>query len=520
MSKIDSRCTLTYERKTERRTTMFHPETIIDGYKFGHRTQYGPEVTRVLANFTPRATRVPGHEELVYFGGQYYRDRWLTQHWNDHFFAENVEKVCKRYLRRVTGYLGPDAAKIIGTDHIRDLHELGYLPLQFCALPEGTAVPLRVPAFTIENTHPHFGWLPNYLETHISSEIWQPCTSATTALWYRRLFDRECRRTGSNPVLTGWQGHDFSFRGMPGVEAAALSGAGHLLFFEGTDTVPALDLIEQYYGVTPEGGLPDNYLIGGSVNATEHSVMCAGGEGEEFETIDRLLDLYPTGILSVVSDTWDIWHVITAILPRLKAKIMARPGKYVTRPDSGDPVLILCGDPSAPVDHPSRKGVVELLWDIFGGSYTAEGYRVLDPHVGSIYGDSITESRAAEICARLAAKGFASGTENVVYGIGSFTYQYVTRDTYGIAIKSTWIEKAGVGRDIFKRPVTDTGLKNSARGRLACTKNADGKLTLIEGATPQQEAESLYRPVWRNGKSLIHESYIDIRMTARQALLR
>lgn len=485
------------------------PITLIDGYKLDHRRQYPSGTRRVYSNWTPRTTRVPGQDDVVFFGGQYFRQKYLVEEFNRGFFELPTDAVCARYERRVNGYLGPNA---IGTDHIRALHALGYLPLLIREIPEGTAVPLRVPMVTVENTHDDFAWLPNYFETIMSNVLWMPCTSATTALGMRRVLDKAARATGGPPEFTDWQGHDFSFRGLPGPEAAALSGAGHLLYFTGTDTLPALDLIEDYYGV------PDGYLIGGSVAATEHSVMCAGGEAGEFETIGRLLDLYPEGVLSVVSDTWDLWHVLTNILPQLKDRILARDGKYVTRPDSGDPADILCGDPRAPDGSPASKGVIQLLWDVFGGTTTSTGHRLLDAHVGAIYGDSITKERAIEITQRLAANGFASA--NVVFGIGSYTYQYVTRDTYGFAMKATWVEVNGEGRSIFKTPKTDSGMKNSARGRLAVTTGADGKLELIENASPEQERASLLRPMWANGKPIVRESFDVIRARARASLAR
>lgn len=171
----------------------------------------------------------------------------------------------------------------------------------------------------------------------------------------------------------------------------------------------------------------------------------------EYQVFKTLLKTYPTGILSVVSDTFDLFKVITEYLPRLKQEILARDGKLVIRPDSGNPVDILCGEEFIGIgmlDYPSKedkddwdfcekehyntpqgKGVIELLWDVFGGTINEQGYKVLDPHIGAIYGDSITIDRADEICKRLEAKGFAS--TNVVLGIGSFTYQYNTRDTFG-----------------------------------------------------------------------------------------
>jgi nicotinamide phosphoribosyltransferase len=199
--------------------------------------------------------------------------------------------------------------------------------------------------------------------------------------------------------------------------------------------------------------------------------MCAGGKEDEIDTFRRLLETYPAGILSVVSDTWDLWKVCTEHVVTLKEEILARDGKLVIRPDSGDPVDILCGkrwnDEQNPYDEnvdAAEKGVIELLWDVFGGTVNEQGYKVLDPHIGAIYGDSITVDRANQICERLKAKGFAS--TNVVLGIGSFTYQYNTRDTFGFAMKATYVEVNGEAREIFKDPITDDGTKKSATGLL------------------------------------------------------
>ncbi len=481
-----------------------NPATLIDGYKFDHRRQYPDKTTRVLSNWTPRESRVAGINEVVFFGLQYFLDRYLDARVGvfSSFFASSLSDVCDRYTRRVNGYLGPNS---IGTEHIEQLWNLGYLPLEFRALPEGVSVPLRVPMFTVENTHDDFAWLVNYVETLTSNVIWMPCTSATKARYMRYVLDTAAAVTGSPPDFVPWQGHDFSFRGMPGVEAAALSGAGHLLSFTGTDTLPAIDLIENHYGP-----LEADYLIGGSVAATEHSVMCAGGELNELDTFNRLMDLYPTGIVSVVSDTWDLWSVLTTIMPKLKERILARDGKLVIRPDSGDPVLIICGDPEAEVGSPEHKGVVKLLWDVFGGSVTNTGHRVLDPHIGCIYGDSITTERAREITARLARDGFASC--NVVFGVGSYTYQYCTRDTFGFAMKATWCRVDGQDRDLFKMPKTGNGMKNSAKGRLAVVRDIfTDKWELINQATPEQEALSMLKPVWKNGEFLVRHTFPEIR---------
>lgn len=488
---------------------MINPETLHDGYKFGHPDEYPKKTTRVYSNWTARGSRIEGQDEETFCGLQYFLQEYMINRWKRDFFDQPLDVVLARFKRRKTGYLG--ASNKAGEDRIEALWRLGYLPLEFKALPEGTRVPMRVPSVTVENTLDDFYWLTNNIETIMSCTLWLPCTSATTARYYRDSLLAAAKTTGTPEEFIDWQGHDFSMRGMPGLEAAMLSGFGHLLYFTGSDTVPAIDFIEDYYGAIPEG-----YLIAGSVNATEHAVMCAGSKDDEIGTFKRLMtEVHPTGILSIVSDTWDLWSVLTKILPALKDTILAREGKIVIRPDSGDPVDILCGDAKALPGSPAFKGVVELLWEVFGGTKNDAGYRVLDQHIGTIYGDSITIKRAEQIAARLAAKGFAS--INFVLGIGSYTYQYVTRDTFGHAMKATWVMIDGVGRDIFKDPVTDNGLKKSACGRLAVVRDANNKLICIEKATPAQEALSLLRPSWRDGKFIVHESFDVIRARARAA---
>lgn len=483
---------------------MLNPITLIDGYKLDHRRQYPEGTEYVYSNWTPRGSRVDGIEEVTLFGLQYFLDKYLMEEFSS-FFSEDVEDVVWKYERRVNGYLGPNS---VGTEHIRALHDLGYLPLEFRAIPEGSSVPLRVPMLTVENTHPDFGWLVNYFETIMSNVLWLPCTSATTAKHFRGMLDYWARRTGTDPAFVDWQGHDFSFRGMAGPEAASLSGAGHLLSFTGTDTIPAIDLVEEFYQTTS--------FIGGSVAATEHSVMCAGGEESEMDTFLRLIDLYPSGILSVVSDTWDFWGVLTELLPQIKDQVLARDGKLVIRPDSGDPVKIVAGDPKAEPGSPAYYGAVELLWKLFGGTTTDAGYKLLDSHIGVIYGDSITYERGEAILKALAEKGFASG--NVVLGIGSYTYQYVTRDTFGFAMKATSVVINGVQKAIFKNPKTDDGVKKSNKGRLAVLDLGQGNVHhyyVVDEATPEQEAASLLQPVWKDGKFVKSYSFDEVRANAK-----
>lgn len=480
---------------------------LTDAYKLDHRRQYPEGTEYVYANFTNRGSRIEGVNHVVHFGLQAFLRSVLMDGFKT-FFEADEDEVAFDYEQKVTALLGPND---VGSDHIRELHRLGYLPLRFCAVPEGTPVPLRVPSFTVENTDPKFFWVTNYIETVMSSEIWGPSTSATTAWALRRLFDQAAEETSSIPEFVDFQGHDFSFRGMSSSASAASSGAGHLVSFAGTDSLVSIDWVEYYYS-------GENGFIGGSVPATEHSVMCAGGQEDEIETFRRLLQLYPTGILSIVSDTWDYWRVLTEILPALKDEIMARDGKVVIRPDSGDPVEIITGTVPAtgllPNGTPEQKGSIEVLWDLFGGITNSKGFRELDPHIGLIYGDSITYARAGEIINRLKSKGFAS--TNWVAGVGSFTYQYVTRDTFMSAVKATWAQIKGIAHNLQKQPKTDNGIKKSATGRLAVLSGMDGKLYCAETATPEQEAQSLLQPIWENGKFINEQSFAHVRQTLKR----
>jgi nicotinamide phosphoribosyltransferase len=490
-----------------------NPLLLTDGYKTGHHQQYPKGTTLVYSNFTPRSNKYgpKGADNVVSFGQQMIMKQ-IHEAFQNEFFAKPKDEVCGEMKRELSLYLGTD----YDVTHFEKLHDLGYLPITVKAIEEGTLVPIKVPVLTIYNTHPDFFWVTNYLETIISNLLWKPMTSATIAHTYRKVLTKWQEKTDKERGwFIDWQGHDFSMRGMDSVDATIASGLGHLTSFSGTDSLPAIYGARKFYG--EEG------FVGGSVNATEHSVMCAGGVNDEVGTFRRLLETYPTGILSIVSDTWDLWKVCTEHIVTLKEEILGRDGKLVIRPDSGDPVDILCGlNSNHPtiIDQsqllPEYKGVIQLLWDVFGGTINEQGYKVLDSHIGAIYGDSITIDRADEICKRLAAKGFAS--TNVVLGIGSFTYQYNTRDTFGFAMKATYVEleetsgvsigeigtmdvKNIVGREIFKDPITDDGTKKSATG-LLCVEELpfDGGIGLYDRVSWNTENTGLLQTIYKDGE--------------------
>ena len=472
------------------------PATVLaDFYKITHRMFYPEGTTEVYSTWIPRSAqyfpvKTKEKEYAVGSGFQLFVKKYLVDFFNDNFFNRTEEEVVAEYEYIIENTLGIVAE----SHHIRALHRLGYLPLEIKAVPEGTKVPIKVPTLTIRNTEPEFYWLTNYLETIMSSELWLASNSATIASHFRNLLDKWAMKTTGSIAGVEFQGHDFSFRGMQGLDSAIASGLGHLMSFVGTDNIPAIVAAERYYGADLS-----KELVGTSVPATEHSIMSSFGR-DEVKAFSTIIDSVPEGIVSIVSDTYDFWNVLETVLPTLKEKIMTRNGKVVIRPDSGNPIDIICGTstfdlsltsvsaenpfeflymhvPGIPSplpvkdfedlltqtvafrtkgrenergalhvlinnvgymipylriakgpifmrmdeieemkETPEQKGAIRMLCDTFGGTMTEQGYRVLDSHIGLLYGDAITFERADEISAKLAQNGFAS--TNVVYGMG------------------------------------------------------------------------------------------------------
>lgn len=501
-------------------STTISPLIQCDFYKQGHAPMYPAGTTKVYSNLTPRKSRVGGVNHVVVFGHRYFIQEYLIKQWNEQFFNRPFEEVSLPYQLLMDATLGPGAVTL---ERFKQLHDLGYLPLEIKALPEGTLCPIRVPSLTITNTVDHAYWLVNFLETILSCTLWQPYTSATIAREYFKIFSEHALETVGDTGFVQWQGHDFSMRGMSSLESACTSGAGHLAAgFTGTDTIPAIQFLAKYYDANPL-----KELVGASVRATEHSIMCFGQKEGEIATFERLIDQAPSeAILSIVSDTWSLPYVLTTILPALKTKIALRKGKIVIRPDSfwTDPVDCLTGFDGF---HPQmeklnaaeresvRKGVVESLWDLFGGTVSPKGYKVLNPCIGTIYGDSISLDRAERTCLRLKQKGFAS--TNWVAGIGSYTYQYNTRDTFGFAVKATYGVVNGQPREIYKDPVTDDGMKKSAKGLLQVVETPAG-LVLRDCVTPEEENESALKTIFLNGRELNGATLTEIRARVQASL--
>jgi nicotinamide phosphoribosyltransferase len=547
----------------------FNPIFFTDAYKTGHHRMYKDGTTVVYSNFTPRSLNIlqrsfPDTTHVVSFGQQMVV-RQLHEAFQNFFLADK-QKVINQIKTEFSLALGD-----YDTTHFEELYDLGYLPIKIKSIPEGELVTAKIPLFTIVNTNPKFFWITNYLETYLSTLFWKPVTSATIAHQYKQLFVNNIKET--HPELSwfaSWQGHDFSMRGLDSIDSAISSGLGHATSFTGSDSIPAILGARKYYDA--EG------LVIGSVPATEHSVACSladideNGNTNELQGIRTLLAKFPKGILSMVSDTYDLWRMLTEYLPTLKDEIIARDGKLVIRPDSGDPVDIVCGSvkeiynshaeavaafPEASLSKPLNRiirvqdefylveahqeadgdkhltgtydyiwtklpskpayyGVIELLDSVFGHTLSSTGYKVLHPSIGCIYGDSITLERAKDIIERLKAKKYAS--TNIVFGIGSFTYQYNTRDSIGMACKTTYIENNGSPKELFKDPVTDSGTKKSARGLLEVRKHHCDGWVLRDRASKQGEACDDMVVIYENGVFSNQQTLQQIREKLEQAI--
>ena len=489
---------------------------MVDGYKTCHHLMYRDGLEKVYSNFTPRSNKFApiGNNGMVLNFGQQAVIRYIVEHFDTNFFKKPKNEVITEIKKELSTYLGID----YDTAHFEKLHDLGYLPLRIKSLQEGTESAIRIPVLTVVNTNNNFAWLTNYLETIISNMLWQPITSATTALIYKRMAKRWIEKTDKAglPALE-FMLHDFSMRGLTGLDAATFSGMAHASVFLGSDSLPAIAGARKYYD--------EKEFVVGSVAASEHSQMTAEGPEGELGVYKRLLDKFPTGILSLVSDSYDLWRVITEYLPQLKEQILSRDGKLVIRPDSGNPVDIICGtdvkgweaeDAFLELKKPSGKGVIELLWDIFGGTINEQGYKVLDPRIGMIYGESINTENYEQIAQRLEAKGFA--ITNLFCGIGSYTYQYKTRDTWGIACKCTAQQVNGELIPIFKDPITDSGMKKSAKGLLYVGLTEDGQYTLTDNVSWESEALGDLRVIFEDGVFKNQTTLTEIRKIINQNL--
>lgn len=479
-----------------------NPMLLIDFYKAVHAEMLPTKITKSVSYFTPRMSRVRMWNKVVMFGLQGFVKTYLIDYFNERFFERPIDEVISEYERIMDASLGKG---VYGLQKIKDLHALGYLPIEIWALPEGTKVPMHVPMFCITNTHDDFAWLPQALESLISAEAWHPMLAATVGATYRgivnKFYDETCDDSVSRNKALG----SFDFRGEECTDSAIKAAAGWCLSFVNTATVPVIPYLEKLYNCD----CTKEPVAFGSPS-TEHAVMCSNYavDGDEITLLKRLLtEIYPDTSFSAVLDSYDYWNVIDNVLPQIKPEIMTHNGCMLMRGDSGDCIEVV-------------TKTVFKLWDEFGGTINSKGYKVLDPHVKAIYGDSITIQRCERIYEILKDNGFAAS--NVALGVGSFSFQCVeedgilkpfTRDTFSSCIKATYCEIDHKAYPIFKNP-KEGGFKKSQKGCCLVYKNDNGELYYKDEYTWEEascNSKQELKAIFRNSELLIDDSLANIR---------
>ena len=563
-----------------------NPFLLTDFYKLTHILQYRKELRELTSYLTPRGSRLKGVDKVVFFGLSAYVHSYVVENFNDNFFNRPWWESCnevKEVLKEGLGYSDEMISKTL--DNLHALHELGYLPVEINAVPEGTLVPMGVPCLEIKSTNPQLFWVGQALEASLSAAIWHPMVSATIAREYRKIARGAFSATVENGIDERTAMCDFSMRGQESNESAVNASVAWLTSMWNSSTVAARKHIQNVYGKC-EGNVR-------GLTSTEHSVMtshaCLDG-GDEIPTFKYLFDLYKNVSFAAVCDSYDFWNVLTNILPNNFMKEIDERGKrgvfIGVRHDSAEPVDALCGTVpvinensnvkinelpdtliegetmyciNIPVDDAERlnktmskdgifdyngqvyqiihfygerplfqfsardadgrilkmwatdennnligwaivrnlnrprtweeKGMVETMYEIFGGAVNSKGYKVLNPGIKAVYGDSITITRAKEIYKRLEAKGFAAN--NVSLGVGSFSFQALenedgslspfTRDTFSVAVKnchSKYKDEYGTVRErhVYKSP-KNFNAKRSQKGLCRVFFNENGELT-------------------------------------------
>ena len=453
---------------------------LTDSYKYTHHRQYPPNTTKVYSHFVCRGGK---YDEVVFFGLQYIIKRYLLG-------CAVTEKDVEEAEDYVSAHLGTDIFNKEGWLYIaRDLN--GRLPIEIKAVPEGTVVNNKNVLFTMVNTDPKCFWLTNFLET-LLVQVWCPTTVATNSREMRKIVQKYMLETCETIDGIQFKVHDFGCRGVSSMETAGIAGLAHLLSFEGTDTVPALVVGREYYG---------SDCAGFSIPASEHSTMTSWED--ETDAMRNMLEQFKTSpAVACVSDSFDVYHATSNIWgDTLKEKILEREGTLVIRPDSGDPIQV-------------NLKLLGLLEEKFGATVNSKGYKVLHPKVRIIQGDGIDINSMERILEALKNQKWSA--DNIAFGSGGGLLQRHHRDTLKCAFKCSYIEINGIGRKVYKNPITDPG-KKSFKGLVTLQKDNNGKYETME----ECEKESIcfmsdqMIPVFLNGELLIEYELESIRDKAK-----
>jgi len=462
-----------------------------DSYKLSHWKQYPKGTAKIQSYLESRGGKF---DNTLFFGLQYF----LKEIEGVVVTMEDIE-FANRFSQ---AHFGTDIFNKEGWEYIVKEHG-GKLPIRIKAVKEGSIIPVGNVLTTIENTDDNCFWLTNCLETMLM-RIWYPITVATNSYEAKKIIAEYLTRTGSNFEGLGFKLQDFGYRGVSSEETAGIGCMSHLVNFLGSDTLAGIQYANKFYNLSNE-----YKMYGNSVPASEHSVACSFGKNAEEEYFLNMLEAYPTGIVSIVSDTYDVFNFVKTMASKHKDRILSREGSVVFRPDSGDPVEINCGKKG------EHDGLLGILWDIFGteGSLTGNGYKLLPPQVRLIQGDGIDLDMIRAILEKAMELGFAA--DNFVFGSGGGLLQKFDRDTQKFAIKASYGERiengTSVGFNIQKDPITSKGKKSKA-GELKLIKNsANGKYQTVDKNNYQGTEKDLLELVFENGEIKRLQDFNEIR---------
>ncbi len=450
---------------------------LTDSYKLCHFNMYPKGTQRVYSYFESRKGAQFG--ETVFFGLQYILKKYLVGQVVTRDKIEQAAILTKIHMG------SDDRFNRAGWEYILNTYG-GKLPVIIKAVPEGTPVTVNNVMMTVEVADDNLAWLTNYLET-ILTQVWYPSVVATQSRAVKKDIKHYLGNTTNNLGGLNFMLHDFGCRGVSSMESAGIGGAAHLVNFMGTDTIPAMMVAANYYGADLNG-------LAYSVPATEHSIMTSLGEDGEFDLVQELLNNYPTGILSVVGDSYNIYKMADTIGTRFKEQILARDGVFVLRPDSGDPVEVMLK-------------LADILWKKFGGTINEKGFRVINPKIKLLWGDGIDPVGIRGILGAFLVNGFS--IENIAcFGMGGGLLQKINRDTQRSVFKCSAQMRGGEWIDIQKKPIDIT--KASKKGRLKLIK-VDGEFKTVNIDEP---GEDLLVTVFDNGTLARDYTFDEVRKNA------
>lgn len=452
-----------------------------DSYKMNHWMQYPKNTEGVYSYLESRGGAVFPY--TTFFGLQFILREYLE--------GVRVTEATINEARELSeAHFGsPDYFNAEGWYHIIEHHD-GKLPIRIKAVPEGMSVPTGNVLMTVENTDPECFWLTNAIES-LLTHVWYPSTVATLSRTTKEGIAAYLDETGCSHDGLPFMLHDFGYRGVSSHESAGIGGLAHLVNFLGTDTLPAMQFARKYYDAPLDG-------LAYSVAATEHSIMTSLGPDGELKILDELLNDYPAGILSVVSDSYDIYNFVKEVGLR-KDKILARDGVFVVRPDS------ITNKHQTPEEL--TLWIVEDLFQVFGGTVNEAGFKTLDPKVRVLWGDGINQYGIFAILGYLRDAGYAA--ENMVFGMGGGLLQKMNRDTQRFAFKSSAQKRDGMWHDVFKRPLDLS--KMSKKGKLSLIEY-EGKLITLENGC--SDPRDILETVFENGEIVKTYTLDEVRANA------